>query len=57
MRVIECDTCGEVLSGASDAELARRLRDHLTTEHPDLAIDEQAARKLVDSDAYEATDS
>ena len=57
MRVIECNACGHVLSADSDGELVRRLREHMAVEHPDAVLDEAAARELVASDAYEATDS
>ena len=57
MRVIECNACGQVLAGATDQELVRRLREHMTSEHPDAALDEPAAAQLVAADAYEATDS
>jgi predicted small metal-binding protein len=57
MRVIECDACGEVLAGADDAELLRRLRDHTREAHPGLELDEEAARELLGREAYTAEDS
>jgi predicted small metal-binding protein len=57
MRVIECNVCGHVVAAATDEELVRRLLEHMASEHPDAALDEAAARALVASDAYEATDS
>jgi predicted small metal-binding protein len=56
MRVIECNECGEALSGATDEELTQRLRTHLADEH-DEDIDAEDARELVEDKAYEATDS
>jgi len=55
--VTECNACGHVISGATDEELVRRLREHMAAEHPDAVLDEASARELVASDAYEATDS
>jgi len=57
MRVIECNACGHVIAAATDGELSARLREHMAVEHPDAVLDEAAARELVASDAYEATDS
>jgi predicted small metal-binding protein len=57
MRVIECNACGHVIAAANDEELVRRLREHMAAEHPDAVLADAAARELVTSDAYEATDS
>jgi predicted small metal-binding protein len=57
MHVIECNACGHVIAAATDEELVGRLREHMAAEHPDAVLDEAAARELVASDAYEATDS
>lgn len=57
MRVIECNACGEVLAAPTEDELVRRLREHMTAAHPDAVLDEEQARRLVASEAYEATDS
>ena len=57
MRVIECNACGEVLTAATDQELVRRLREHMSAMHVDAVLDQAAARELVAADAYEATDS
>ena len=56
MRVIECDECGEPLQAANDAELVRVVSAHMTDEH-DGVVDKEEITELVDSDAYEATDS
>jgi hypothetical protein len=57
MRTIECNLCGEPLTGHDDEALARRLLDHVTSAHPDAEFDEQAARDEVAADAYTATDN
>jgi predicted small metal-binding protein len=57
MRVIECNACGEVLAADTDQELVRRLREHMAIEHQDAILAQAAARELVASHAYEATDS
>jgi predicted small metal-binding protein len=57
MRVIECNVCGHVVTAATDEELVARLLEHMKSEHPDAVLDEAAARELVASEAYEATDS
>jgi predicted small metal-binding protein len=57
MRVIECNTCGETLSAATDDELERRLRAHSEAEHPSAGLDESKARELIANEAYDASDS
>jgi predicted small metal-binding protein len=56
MRVIECNECGETVSGADDEELASRLGEHLKSEH-ELEPDEDEVTDLVHEQAYDATDS
>jgi predicted small metal-binding protein len=57
MRVIECNFCGETLSGANDDDLVREVRRHMDDQHADGGIDEQQARDMVERSAYSATDS
>jgi predicted small metal-binding protein len=57
MRVVECNICGEALSGATDDELFRRVRAHMEAEHPSVALDEAATREMIDNEAYDASDS
>jgi predicted small metal-binding protein len=57
MRVVECNICGEALSGATDDELLRRLRAHMEGEHPSVAFEEDAARQMIANEAYDASDS
>jgi predicted small metal-binding protein len=57
MRVIECNICGHTLSAANDDELVRALTGHVADQHPDAGLDEEAARKLVAEQAYDASDS
>jgi predicted small metal-binding protein len=57
MRVLECNTCGEPLSAANDEELVRRLRDHVSSEHPESELDEAGARETIAREAYSATDN
>ena len=56
MRVIECNECGEAVSAANDAELARNLAAHLREEH-DIEPDDEEIADLVHDEAYDATDS
>jgi predicted small metal-binding protein len=56
MRVIECNECGETISAANDDELARRLTEHLASEHDEQAEEDEVADMLHEQ-AYEATDS
>jgi len=56
MRVIECNECGETISGADDDELARRLGAHLSEEH-DADPDAEELAELVHEEAYDAMDS
>jgi predicted small metal-binding protein len=57
MRVVECNICGEALSGATDDELFRRIRAHMEAEHPSVTLDEAATRQMIDNEAYDASDS
>ena len=56
MRVIECNECGETVAAADDDELVERLGAHLTSEHG-LEPDEEELERLVEEQAYDATDS
>jgi predicted small metal-binding protein len=56
MRVIECNTCGETISAATDAELTERLRAHIEAEHGGSPEGDDLAA-LVAEQGYEATDS
>ena len=56
MRVVECDICGETISAANDEELARRVREHLASEH-DQQPDDDEVRRMIEEEAYDATDS
>jgi predicted small metal-binding protein len=56
MRVIECNECGDTVSGANDEELVARLTAHLTSEH-EIEPDEDEVADLVHEQAYDATDS
>lgn len=57
MRVMECNICGETLAAANDDELELRLRRHSEAEHPAAGYDEDKARELIASEAYDASDS
>jgi hypothetical protein len=57
MRVIECNLCGELVSAATDSELAAGLRRHHGERHEGSALDEAEAGRLVADEAYEASDS
>jgi predicted small metal-binding protein len=56
-RVIECNICGEPLSAANDDELLRQLTGHHQAEHEDSALDEDQARELIATEAYDAGDA
>ena len=57
MRTIECNVCGEPLTGHDDEALARRLVEHVQDVHPDVTFDEEKARAEVAAEAYSATDN
>lgn len=57
MRVVECNICGEPLSGATDEELVRQLQAHVEAEHPSAGFDDAQARETIAREAYDATDS
>ena len=56
MRVIDCD-CGVTLQAANDDELATSVKEHLASDHPDMQLDDDQVRGLVEDKAYSATDS
>jgi predicted small metal-binding protein len=56
-RVIECNTCGEPLAAATDDELLRQLHEHHAREHPEAPLDEEEAREMIASEAYDAGDA
>lgn len=57
MRTIECNVCGEPLTGHDDPALVRRLMEHVGSAHPDVTYDEKTARAEVEAEAYSATDN
>jgi len=56
MRVIDCD-CGVTLQAANDDELAESVRQHLKSDHPDMQLDDDQVRAMVEQKAYSAMDS
>lgn len=56
MRVIDCE-CGAIVQAANDEELAGQVRAHVEEEHPDMQLDDDALRRMVDERAYTATDA
>jgi len=57
VRVIECEFCGEVLSGSHDEDLANTIQRHMADQHSDAGVDSDRARAMVEHGAYDATDS
>ena len=57
MRVIDCNECGATIKAANDEELAGELDAHMKSEHSDVEWDDEQAQELVESSAYDATDS
>jgi predicted small metal-binding protein len=57
MRVLECNVCGETVTAASDEELVLQLRSHFESQHASAEIDDEKARELIESEAYDASDS
>ncbi|HET9718649.1 MAG TPA: hypothetical protein VFP55_01085 [Solirubrobacteraceae bacterium] len=57
MRTIECNVCGEPLTGHDDDALVRRLLEHVRGAHAEVSYDEQTARAEVEAEAYSATDN
>jgi hypothetical protein len=56
MRVIDCD-CGATLQAANDDDLRRVARQHVDEVHPDMQLDDEQIKDLVDEKAYEAADA
>jgi predicted small metal-binding protein len=57
VRVIECQFCGEVLSGSDDDDLVRAIERHMADQHSETGVDSDRARAMVERSAYDATDS
>jgi predicted small metal-binding protein len=57
VRVMECNFCGEALSGANDDDLVATVSEHLEAQHPDSGLEGEAVRELVGRRAYDASDS
>jgi predicted small metal-binding protein len=57
LRVVECNVCGEALAAANDEELLRRMQTHSEADHSDSEWDEDSARKTIEAEAYDASDS
>lgn len=57
MRTIECNFCGEPITGEDDGALVQRLLEHVGDAHPDAPFDEERARADVDREAYSASDN
>ena len=56
MQVIDCD-CGVTLQAANEDDLARRVREHLESDHPDMEMDDEQIRSFVAEKSYAASDS
>ena len=56
MRVIDCD-CGVTLQAANDDEPAEAVRGHVDADHPDMQLDDEQVRAMVEEKAYSAMDS
>jgi predicted small metal-binding protein len=57
LQVIECNFCGETVSGANDDDLARNLSRHLEEQHADAGVTEDQVRGMIERESYQATDS
>jgi hypothetical protein len=52
MRAIECP-CGHRLQGADDEALFRLARDHVDSEHPEMARTDEQLRERIAADAQD----
>ena len=57
MRIIDCNECGETIQATNDEDLARRLSEHMRSDHSDVEWDDEQAASTVSDQAYMATDS
>ena len=46
--MIECQFCGEVLSGSSDDDLVRSIERHAADQHAEVEVDADRARQMVE---------
>jgi len=56
MRVIDLDV-GVTLQAANDDDLAKAVREHFEASSPDEQLSDDEIRKLIEDQAYEASDS
>ena len=52
MRALDCD-CGKHLEGEDDEQLVAAGRAHVAEDHPDLEMNDDQLRELVEARAYE----
>jgi len=57
MRTIECNTCGEPLTGHDDEALVRRLVEHVRDVHGNTGFGAEEAGEQVRAEAYTASDN
>ncbi len=57
MQVIECNFCGETISGANDDDLVGNLSRHMSEQHADAGVTDEQVRGMVERGSYPATDS
>lgn len=52
MKALDCE-CGHHLEATDDAELQRRVREHVDEDHPDMRLGDGQIRELVAAGSYE----
>jgi predicted small metal-binding protein len=52
VRALDC-ACGRHLEAADDEELFRRAREHVDRDHPDMHLDDEQVRGIVEQGAYD----
>jgi hypothetical protein len=57
LQVIECNFCGETISGANDDDLVGNLSRHMSEQHADAGVTDEQVRGMVERGSYHATDS
>jgi hypothetical protein len=56
MKVIDLDN-GVTLQAANDDDLAKAVRSHYDSQRPGDELSDEDIRRLIDEQAYEASDS
>jgi hypothetical protein len=53
MREITCRLCGQTAEAANDEALFQLGRQHINQAHPDVKVDDNQLRQIIQQDAHD----